>query len=166
MPAKGHGRPKGTEYDHLMLGLVDAIYASGGTKTLNQAMREQFPEGFKFGSASPPTAEKRFRKLWKEGKDVLLAEAAAREQKRKANDPKVVLDRMLMMEALKLKELAQGKAPYPESSAFGIKFFLERATPEDFKRNPMVPIVMSFGEFQIAHERRGVIAKLKGDNPT
>ncbi len=162
MPAKGHGRPKGTEYDHFVVSLVDAIYASGGVKTLNQAMREQFPEGFVFGSVSRPTVEKRFRKLWKEGKETLLAEAAAREQKRKANDPKTILDKIRLSEAVKLKKLSEGKAPYSDLFAMPHIYFIDRATPDDYKKNPMVPLLMSFGEYQIAHQRRAVLEKIKG----
>ncbi|MBY3314766.1 hypothetical protein [Rhizobium laguerreae] len=164
--AKGHGRPKGTEYDHYMVGLVDAIYASGGVMSLNQAMRERFPDGFNFGSVSRPTVEKRFRKLWKEGEEALLAEAAARERKRIADDPRTKLNMALLSDAMELKELADAKAPYSDASSMGIRLFIERATPEDYRRNPKVPLVMSFGEFQIAHQRRAVLAKLKGRKTT
>lgn len=160
MAPKGHGRPKGTDYDHLMVGLVDAIYASDGVKSLNQAMREQFPEGFKFGPVARPTVEKRFRKLWKEGEETLLAEAAAREKKRKADDPRTKLDLMLQAEAMRLRELATSKPPYHEPSAYMIAFLIDHATPEDYKRNPYVPVLMTFGQFQVAHERRAVLAKL------
>ncbi|TQN59141.1 hypothetical protein FLX27_23465 [Agrobacterium tumefaciens] len=92
----------------------------------------------------------------------MLAEAAARERKCKANDPKTILDKMRWSEAVKLKKLSEGKAPYSDLFAMPHIYFIDRVTPDDYKKNPMVPLLMSFGEYQIAHQRRAVLEKIEG----
>lgn len=159
---KGHGRPQGTEYDYLLDDLADIILASGGVKSINQAMRERFTSDVVFHGASPETAARRFRKIWKERDEILLAEAAERAQKKAIEDITRKANQYLIEEAMELKKLAKGKAPYSDTFAMPITLFLERVTPADYEKNPHVRLFMSFGEFQTAHERRAVLAKLRG----
>lgn len=157
-----HGRPKGTFYDRYMPELADMIFASGNLMSINEAIYERFPPDFKFVSATRESAEKRIRKRWKDEHEALLAAAAKRAQDRKIADLRAKVDQALLQDAMKLRELATGKPPYSDLFAMQHVYFIDRATPEDYKRNPMVPLVMSFGQFQVAHQRRAVLAKLNG----
>ncbi|RWN26904.1 MAG: hypothetical protein EOR97_28030 [Mesorhizobium sp.] len=153
-------RPTGTDYDHYIADLADIIYASDGVKTLTQAMLERFRDDFKF-SVARDTAERRYRKLWRESSAALLVEAAKRADECKFADLKAKADRFLISEAVKLRELAEREPPYSAATAIPITLFVQPATLADYKRNPHVAMLMTFGQFQIAHQRREVLSKLR-----
>lgn len=153
-------RNNGADYDYHIDEVADIIHASGGVKTIRQALLEWLATSPKL-PVTDETAAKRFRGRWKRESPSLLAGAAERAEKRKAAETMAKLNAALFSDAMELRELAEGPAPYSDMVAMPIRLFLKRATPVDYQRNPMVPRVMSFGTFQIAHERQAVLAKLK-----
>ena len=153
------GRPRGAGYDKHFDAVADLILASKGTKDLSTAMQELFPLDFKF-PVSRPAALKRIRTLWKEDSDKFLEAASKRAQKRDLDAAKTKIDLALIKAAHDLLTLTKDEIPLvARNSDIGITMFMPRATPEDYKANPMVPRIMSFGQFQIAYERRYIAEK-------
>jgi hypothetical protein len=143
----------GAGYDKYLAEIADLIVASGHTRNLPFAMRELFPLRFEF-HVSRDAALRRIRELWKKNGPELLQAAEARVANAKMAAAKQKADLLLMEAAHKLLQLSKVKlSPISKSADFGITAFMPAATPEDYKANPMVPLLMSFGEFQVGYER-------------
>ena len=155
-----HARPKGTFYDRYMPESANMIFASGNLMSINEAIYGRFPLDFKSVSATREPAENRIRKRCKDEQAVLLAETAKRVQDQKLSELRAKVNQALFKEAEKLRELATGQPPYSRLFTMRHRYFIDRVTPDDYKRNPVVPLVMSYEEFQIARERQAVLAKL------
>lgn len=148
------GRPNGAGYDKYLDAIADIILFSDGTKDLSTAMQELFPLAFKF-SVSRAAALKRIRTLWKDEGNKLLEAASKRALKRDLDAAKTMNNLGLMKAAFDLLKLTKIEIPVvARNFDFAITMCMPHATPENYKENPMVPLIMTFGQFQDAYERR------------
>lgn len=155
------GRPFGSGYDKYMDVIADLIVASGNSKDLPIAMRELFPLTFKF-DVSRAAAFRRIREHWKREGFKFLAAAVERASAKTLREAKAKTDLILIKDADDLLKLTKVKvSPISENLDLAITLFMPPATPEDYKANPMVPLLMSYGQFQLAYKRRFIEQKQK-----
>ncbi|TBY66234.1 hypothetical protein E0H51_34045 [Rhizobium leguminosarum bv. viciae] len=160
------GRPPGAGYDKYLIDIADLIVASDYTKDLTTAKRELFPLGFDF-HVTREAALKRISAEWQKNGPELLAAAARRATDKVLNAAKRKNDLLLMEAANELWKFSKMKvSPLSANYDMAITMFMPPATPDDYKQNPMVPLLMSFGEFQQAYKRRYIEQKRKEQRET
>lgn len=161
MTEKKQGRPFGAGYDKYLDVIADVMVASGNTKNLPIVMRELFPLTFKF-DVSRSAALRRIRAHWKRDGSKHLAAAVQRVSAKVQKEAKAKTDLLLLKDATALLKLTKEKVdPISENSNIAITMVMPPVTPEDYKANPMVPLLMSYGQFQLASERRYIAEKRK-----
>ncbi|MFK4259972.1 hypothetical protein [Agrobacterium tumefaciens] len=150
MPTKG--RPQGTPYDHY-LDLIADIVLANNQMSFNQALRQVLD---KHGCpVSEESARRNLRKRWERDRERLVARAHQRATDKAIGDVKRRVDQYLLREALLLSSLARKPLSPIQLNARSLRsLFRPRTTPEDYTRNPFVPAMMTFGEFQRAQEIR------------